>query len=185
VGGIVDESPAGVKSGFFARFFAFIAPVPWGNDWRACRFRLSKRANTYPYKAMPESIPPPRCKALLLCEQIIIDAQSERPSLINIFDAVHAEEFPAEIGPLKIFAKVTERIGNCGFSFEIRDLQNGSSILDIPRIDVHFDDRFQLVNIVAGVNSLSIPRPGAYDLILFAASDEVERQRFEVLESNE
>ena len=57
-------------------------------------------------------IPDPTALALILCEQVIVDQQSNNPSPINIFTGRVVESFPSEPQRFSVFAALADSKGN-------------------------------------------------------------------------
>ncbi len=54
-------------------------------------------------KKESESKPPPVCKAILLCDQVIRDVSTGKASLIGIFEAFVLASVPGHTQPIKAF----------------------------------------------------------------------------------
>jgi hypothetical protein len=42
----------------------------------------------------------PKCTAILLCERMIYNVETERNSVIEILDTIHGPDFPSTVGPV-------------------------------------------------------------------------------------
>jgi hypothetical protein len=49
------------------------------------------------------NVPPPKCKAILLCERTIIEAGTGKISLIDLFDGFIVPQVPGVTGPFTIY----------------------------------------------------------------------------------
>jgi hypothetical protein len=122
--------------------------------------------------------PPPKCKALLLCDRIIVDRDTGRPSLIDVFTDVTLPGFPGTLEPFRIFLQIADGIGDYNLSLELCDLREDSIIARTLVAEVSFRERPQKLDLVISVDSLPLPHEGGYDLVMFADDQEIDRQRF-------
>lgn len=123
--------------------------------------------------------PPPRCKAILLCDQVIIDAVTKKHSIIGIFDRISAHQYPATIQPCYAFVQLVDGIGECDLRAEIHDLREDTILARLPPIRIPFPPRTNCANVIMGVVGLPLPHDGVYDFVVFAGDDVIDRQRFE------
>lgn len=124
--------------------------------------------------------PSPKCQALLLCEKAIIDRQRGRPSLIDIIDSIHAPFFPCEYGPLVVFLQVAEGIGHYTIDVEVRDLTTEDVIARLLGTEIQFLDRLERINVIVEIGSIPLNQAGAYDVVVLANGQDLDRQRLMV-----
>jgi hypothetical protein len=122
--------------------------------------------------------PHPKCKAILLCDQTIIEAGSGKISLIGIFEGFSLPAFPGRTLPIEAFVQLVDGIGNYDVVVEIQDLQTDEIVARSPVIEVNFPVRLAKVNLVIPIPPLNISHPGAYDFVVIADGQDVERQKF-------
>src|SRR5437588_4000407 len=67
-------------------------------------------------------IPPPKCKAILLCDQTILEAGTNKISIIGVFDNFTVAVFPAMGKPFTAFLNLTDGIGTYAVTVEVHDL---------------------------------------------------------------
>jgi hypothetical protein len=123
------------------------------------------------------SKPPPKCKAILLCEQVILDARTRKHSVIGIFDGFQVMGFPCAIPPLHAFVQLVDGIGRYELSAEIHDLRDNLTITRLPPLVVEFPERTNTFNMTVGIAGLIVPHEGVYDFVMFADGKEIDRQR--------
>ena len=68
-----------------------------------------------PKKKPKGKIPPPACKALLLCDQTIIEAGSGKVSIIGAFTNFILPTFPGRTSPFTAFVQLADGIGRYEF----------------------------------------------------------------------
>jgi hypothetical protein len=68
-------------------------------DWaRQCQYVGRKGERAVARRRTPGVSP--RCQALLLCERVILNAETLRNSVIEILDGIYVTGVPATVGPL-------------------------------------------------------------------------------------
>jgi hypothetical protein len=123
--------------------------------------------------------PPPRCKAILLCDLVIVDVATRKTSLIGIFDRFTAPQFPTAVGPFYAYVQMVEGIGRYEIVVEAHDLSDGRVIGRLPPMPLDFPNRMSKANLIIPAPPLPLPHPGFYDFVVFADGQEIDRQKFE------
>lgn len=128
-------------------------------------------------------VPPPKCKALLLCERAIIDANGGNVSLISIFDKCTLPEPHGTVSPFTVYTQLTDGIEGHQYEFtvELHDLSKDVVIARTPDLILTWKDRLTRISLVMLVRSLQITDPGVYDAVVLANREEVDRQQFRVV----
>lgn len=128
----------------------------------------------------PESKPPPVCKAILLCDQVIRDIASGKASLIGIFDGFRLSSVPGHTRPVMAFLHLIEGIGRYDLTVQVHDLQTDLVIARARTATVEFQDRLEKKQLVIAVPPLPVEHAGVYDFVVLADGKEVDRQQFTV-----
>jgi hypothetical protein len=123
--------------------------------------------------------PPPRCKAILLCDQVMLDAVSRKTSLIGVFDSFFLRQLPGPTHQFCVFLQLVDGIGTCLLTAEVRDLHDDAVISRLLQLQVKFPDRTNKLNLNVGPIVIQLPHSGAFDLVIMADAQEIDRQRFE------
>jgi hypothetical protein len=124
-------------------------------------------------------IPPPACKALLLCDQTIIEAGSGKISLIGSFTAFALQSFPGQTVPFTAFVQLADGIGRYEIQVEIHDLREGTVLARSPKMEIEFAERLTKINICLPVPPLRLTHEGKYDFVFLANGQEIDRQQFD------
>ena len=124
--------------------------------------------------------PPPRCKAILLCQRAIIEAGSGRISLIDLLTGFVVEANMT--GPFSIYLQLIEGISEYEYNVtvELHDLLEGSVVGASAGTKLTWNDRLRRINLLIPIRSLTIQHPGFYDLVVLANKQEIDRQKFSV-----
>lgn len=123
--------------------------------------------------------PPPKCKAILLCDQAIADAFTGKLSIIGIFQGFNVPGFPAATVPFVAFLQLIDGEGEYGLTMEVHDLQQDVIIGRSQGATIRFPDRHVKVNQIIHVPPLPLAHAGRYDFVVLADGQEIDRQQFE------
>jgi hypothetical protein len=110
--------------------------------------------------------PVPSVLAMLLCDQIIIDAQTQKKSLIGIFDSFNAVVFPASAN-IAVYAKLADAEGQYGFKIRIVHLRDERLIGEVSTEGM-IQTRLEPADVAVYFVGFSVPEPGKYEFQLFA-----------------
>lgn len=142
---------------------------------------MAKR-NPPPRERQPAgSKPRPVCKAILLCDQVIQDALTGKPSLIGIIDDFYLAQVPGRTQPVTAYLQLTQGVGRYALTVEVHDLQADKVIARAQNAEVTFEDRLEKHDIVIPVPPLPVEHAGLYDFVVLADGKEVDRQQFRVV----
>jgi hypothetical protein len=120
----------------------------------------------------------PRCKAMLLCDQAIVEEGTNKISLINILANFKFSEFPGETPACTLFVQLVDATGPYKIAVEIHDLAGGTMVGFMHPIEVQIDDRLAAFNLLLPISPIPIPHAGAYDVVVLVDGEELEHQRY-------
>ena len=104
--------------------------------------------------------PTPKHLAMLLCDYLVLDAETHNKSLIGIFNRLHAMKFPVRHDRMHIFVVLTDGHGEYSASLRIKGPE-GKEILSLDgKVDMR--DPLGTAEIPFGIRGLVIPEPGRY-----------------------
>jgi hypothetical protein len=126
--------------------------------------------------------PPPKCKAILLCDQVIVDALTGKLSIIGIFEQFNVASYPVTTAPCTAFLQMTDGIGDYAITLEIHDLTTGTILGRAQGPTIVFPNRHAKVNFFIPIPPMRLPHAGAHDFVVFADGAEIDRQQFNVRE---
>lgn len=110
--------------------------------------------------------PIPSVLAILLCDQVIVDAQSQKKSLIGVFDKFNALSFPALLS-CSIYAKLADAEGQYTFRIRFVNLRDEGLLADI-KMQGKVNTRSESVEVAAQLLGIPIPEAGKYEIQLYA-----------------
>lgn len=134
---------------------------------------------------MPEGVPhppSPTCKAILLCDSAIVDAGTGKVSLIGLIDHFTVHKFPARLPSYHAFLQITDAVGRYEIVLEIHDLQNDTVLARGQGIGIEISEKLSKANVIIPIPPLPLPHAGKYDFVVFANSQEIDRQTFTATE---
>jgi hypothetical protein len=129
--------------------------------------------------------PPPKCKALLICDHCREDPQTTRISVIDILEFFRVSLFPIRSPSFTVFSQLVDGIGGYRISLEVHDLSDGDVVARANIVDLVFPERPARMDVIIPDVSVPLPHAGRYDLVLLANGQEIDRQLYEVEDANE
>src|SRR4051812_16355168 len=122
----------------------------------------------------------PTCKALLLCDNTIQEHGSGKISLIGIFDSFFVDQ-NLITRPCEAFCQLTNAMGEYEISVQIRSLSNDEIVVQTSPSKIQIPDRLMIANVIIPLPPFQFQQIGAYDFIILADNEEIDRQRFSVI----
>jgi hypothetical protein len=129
---------------------------------------------------MPTPPPDPVCKAILLCQKVIIEAETELVSLIGIFNGFVIDG-NGKSAPAEVFCQFTEAEGKYRITVEIHDLSTGNVIAGADGGEFDIPNRLARANVIIPIPPIPFRHAGAYDFLMLANGKEIDRQHFMVV----
>jgi hypothetical protein len=125
--------------------------------------------------------PPPKCKAILLCDYVIQDAVTGKNTLVGIFDQFIASAYPFQMPHFHLFLHLVDGIGSYDLSVEIHDLRDATIIARVTPKPLEFRERINRTNLILPFNGAQLPHDGAYDFVVLANGQEIDRKQVRTL----
>lgn len=121
--------------------------------------------------------PRPTAIRLTICDQVIIDEHSKKPSLIGSFTGLAVDDFPSDAQRFSVCASLTGTSGNGRIEVRVVQLATGDEIYRQGG-GLNLGDRTDIVNVFFRVRRIRFPAPGFYLIQLFVDDELVaEAQR--------
>ena len=133
-----------------------------------------------PTVAMPQT---PKCKAIIICDDVIEDKHSGKKSIIGAFNTLWANKFPASHPQAVLFLSLTDGQGEVDVSIRIvKDLQPNMSGQDIFKADgkVKFENPLDTAEMILRLHNLPLPSPGNYSFIVEVNGEMIGDRRVKV-----
>jgi uncharacterized protein DUF6941 len=120
----------------------------------------------------------PVAVGLMLCDQVIVDKDTNKPCLIGVFTALAVQDFK-EPQRFSAFATLTNGRGQVPVELVGFRLDNGEQMYK-QTYSVFFPDPLKVVNLNIRVRSIVFPAPGWYDLITRVRGELIAQRRIHV-----
>ena len=122
-------------------------------------------------------IPPPVMLSLMICDQVITDAKTQKNSLIGIFENLGAFKFPTRHPKFTLFAQFTNGRGTVDLSVRIVHLRDDENELFSTHGPLGFSDIREVKSFVFEVNGFKFPEPGEYRIQVFSNGEILGERR--------
>lgn len=129
--------------------------------------------------------PPPKCKAMLLCNHVIIEKGTENVSIIGTFTVFGLMSVPGHTRPAMAFLQLVDGNGHYDVTVEVRDLQQNEVLARSMPIPIDFPEKLCRINLVIPIPALRLSHTGFYDVAVMADGQEIEKQQFEAASRGE
>jgi len=118
-------------------------------------------------RPQPEA-PRPVLKAMLVCDRAIREQQTNKTSLVGIFDRVTSAGFPMQyIGGVSVYARLTDAEGQYQMRLELVRLEDEQTI-GRSEVTAEIASRIGSHDLTYNIGQLVFERPGTYEFRLFA-----------------
>jgi hypothetical protein len=117
--------------------------------------------------------------ALVICDQVITEAGSNKKSLIGIFNNVSARKFPCRHYRMCIFVSLTGGHGSAKMEVRCVHEPSGQAIFGAEG-EASFANPNHIVEAVFEFNNIVFPAPGLYGIEVLSNEEMVLQRRFHV-----
>lgn len=124
----------------------------------------------------------PYIKAILLCDQVIVDGATQKKTLVGLFDRVNYLSLPVQ-QELTLFAKLTDAEGYYQFRVEYVHVSTDRVIANLGMGNASITDRLSGFDLIFRF-PVQIEEQGLYELRLFANDVYLARATFEAIPVN-
>ena len=123
------------------------------------------------------SKPTPKYLAMLLCDYVIRDGDTQNKSLIGIWNSIFAQRFPVRHDRMHIFVSLTDGHGEYRATIRIR----GASGKEIFSRDgkLAMKDPLAVADLNFQIRGLVIPKPGRYFVEFLCDGEPIVERRFD------
>lgn len=123
----------------------------------------------------------PILKAMLLCDQTLVEEGTHKRTLIGLFDRIKASQFPSVHPSMSVYVQFREIEGSFDFSLELYDLTEGRPMHRalIQRFTVQ--DRSRDCELVFNLFAVKFEHPGEYEFRIFVNDDIFGQKSFKIL----
>jgi len=120
--------------------------------------------------------PPPAALCLLVCDDMIIDQETGKHSLIGIFDRIGAPQFPARHHRLSLYIELTNGHGQYDIKVGLMDVKADEEVISIGG-PMSFPDPLAVVKMRLRLNNVVFPRFSEYRFQVWANNELLMERR--------
>ena len=124
-------------------------------------------------------VQPPKSLGLFLCDHVIFERDTLKPSLIGCFAGMAVSEFPSRPQRFETFAALTDGLGAVTIDLTVTHLDTEEQVYSRSFV-VAFLDPLRVVNLRCRIGECSFPYPGSYMVALSVADTEIAHCRLRV-----
>jgi hypothetical protein len=128
--------------------------------------------------------PVPAVLALLLCDQVITDAVSQKKSLIGVFENINAFGFPVAFN-IALYAKLADAQGKYDLRIRVVRLRDDSVLHNFEMKGTQIASQLQPWDLVINMVGLQLPEPGKYEFQLYANDAYLSRITMQAVKINQ
>lgn len=123
----------------------------------------------------------PSKEAMLVCDQIITEAGTNKKTLVGIFEQIYTQKLPCTHPNLSVYIKFTAALGSYQFRLELVDLQTNSVIGKGELPAQNIEDKLASYELVFNLRNLKFMNRGKYEFRIFADDELFGTKTFHVL----
>ncbi len=124
-----------------------------------------------------ETTPPPLLLAVLVCDQIIRDAETGKASIIGAFENINAPKYPARHPWLAFFCQLTNGRGKIRISVRLVNVEKDDEVIFEGAADCQFRDVREIANLIFNIGGIVFPQPGEYRFQILAGTEFLGERR--------
>ena len=119
----------------------------------------------------------PEVLAMILCDLVITDAETNKKSLIGLFDRIETTVLPCIVHNLHVYLSLTDGHGRLPMVLTCVPSES-PEVLFRGEVVVEFQDPLQVVELHFVFPNARFPRAGEYRFQLFAAGSLLRERKF-------
>ena len=123
----------------------------------------------------------PILKAMLLCDQTILEEGTHKRTLIGLFDRIKASQLPSSHPSMSVYVQFREIEGTFSFALELCDLSDGKVINRSVIKDFPVQSRSRDCELVFNLLSVRFEHAGEYEFRIFVNEFVFGQKSFSVL----
>ena len=122
----------------------------------------------------------PHVLAMMICDQVIIDARTGKQSIIGSFSVINAQRFPLRYPSMMVYVALTEGRGHTPLQLRLVDLNEEEKPVVDRAMSISFQDPRQVAELHSVFYNLVFPKPGEYRFQLFSQGEPLMERRLMV-----
>lgn len=118
----------------------------------------------------------PYVLSLLVCDSVIFDRATNKPTIVGCFSSIGSLQFPAFHPGMMVFAELADGRGESIITFRLVDVDE-ETVLFEASVPYPFTDPLVVAQLVFQVPAVMFPEPGEYRLQLNASDEPLMERR--------
>jgi len=127
--------------------------------------------------------PNPILLSINICDQIIRDEITKKISLIGLFNAISARNFPTTHALMHIYVSLTDGYGDYSTEVNITDETDNKIIANIQGPNISFKDPLHIVELNLQIRNLVFQKEGNYKVNFLCNNEGIGGIKFIVVKS--
>ena len=123
----------------------------------------------------------PILKAMLLCDQTLVEEGSHKRTLIGLFDRIKTPQFPTTHPSMSVYVQFREIEGTFSFALELYDLTEGKIMNRSMIKDFVVQNKSRDCELVFNLLSVRFEHPGEYEFRIYVNDLVFGQKSFSVL----
>ena len=123
----------------------------------------------------------PILKAMLLCDQTLLEEGTRKRSLIGIFDRVKAVQLPTVHPAMSVYVQFREIEGSFDFTLELYDLSEGKTLHEATVKNFKVQERSRECELVFNLLSVRFEHEGEYEFRIYVNEAIFGQKSFHVI----
>lgn len=124
----------------------------------------------------------PSVQAFLVCDNVIVDSQTGKKSLIGTFTHLWSPRFPCQHHQMAVYFCLTDAEGVYEFELQLIYLDQEQLVGKAAMSAIEIKSRLDIQDFGINIPSLVFPGPGRYEFRLYANGHFITHKDFNVIE---
>jgi len=124
-----------------------------------------------------KKLPPPILLSVIICDMVIIDRITDKPSIIGAFATISAPKYPARHPRLTLFCEMTNGHGKANITVRLVDVQQEDKTIFKGTIEQNFKDVREVTSLTFDISGIVFPHVGEYRFQIYAGPEFLGERR--------
>ena len=124
-----------------------------------------------------QKLPPPVLLSVIICDLVIIDRITDKPSIIGAFETISAPNYPARHPRLALFCQLTNGHGKAKITMRLVDVQEEDKTLFEGTVEQEFRDVREVASLTFNIGWIVFPHPGEYRIQVYSGTEFLGERR--------
>ncbi len=124
-----------------------------------------------------QKLPSPVLLSVIICDLVIIDRITDKPSIIGAFETISAPNYPARHPQLALFCQLTNGHGKAKITMRLVDVQEEDKTLFEGAVEQKFRDVREVASLTFDIGGMVFPHPGEYGFQIYAGTEFLGERR--------